>query len=94
MTAGARPIGSPQPTQNYRDDAHIENSPSYCAFLPNNEAHPPAYYEQTTAKPIRQETEFGNDKSTRDRKEILIEINFIFINFKFRCKNFQYPLTI
>jgi hypothetical protein len=50
MTAGGRPqigIGSPQ---MFRDAG--EDTPTYCAFLPNNDANfPNAYFEQTTAQP-------------------------------------------
>lgn len=67
MTAGGRPqIGSPQ---TYRD-GEGESTPTYCAFLPNNDANfPKAYFEQTTAQPLttpkKASNEDKNDENSR-----------------------------
>lgn len=80
----ARPMQPMQPMQpmgqnfqgypSFRDAA---GQPTFCAFMPNDGAHFPAYYEQTTtAAPTtsknddwrRRKSEKGDENSGRERK--------------------------
>lgn len=64
MNAGRPPMGVGS-AQTYRD-ASENNMPTYCAFLPNNDANfPNAYFEQTTAQPQTTPSEDKIDENNR-----------------------------
>lgn len=68
MQAGRRPVtGSAQQASSYRENPEIMDYPSYCAFLPNNEANLPAYYEQTTARPETPSTKAFESSPSNER---------------------------
>lgn len=78
MNAGGRPQITMAAPQQYRDAG--EDTPTYCAFLPNNDANfPNAYFEQTTAQP-----QVVSEKAPSEEKidENNRKSNFIKIFFK------------
>ena len=78
-------VGSSQSNR----EADQENSPTYCAFLPNNEQNfPNVHFEETTTRsPVPREP-FQQDDFDEDRKysKILNFCKFFAKKSLFRCK--------